>query len=1099
MVSPTAFAAVDYGTEVQTAYEYAYTNNVTTVDNIDAANPFGLATREQAAKQFVNIAKAINPAIVADDSADCSFVDLGNADATLVPYITEVCQMGIMGQNMPGHKFLPFNTVDRAQVATMLSRIIWGDKYDGGTPWYAAHMEALKDAGIMNNISNPTAPTARYEIWLMGKRTDDADLVDNKPEECQDPMVQLSCALGLSAPDCPVACQDTEEDTGDNNDDVVKEGTLNVSLNSASLADGTQVPSTGIVRFAVVDFSASNSADVSVNTVELQKTTLAAVPSGTKVWFEKDGVRVSGRASFTSDGSATISFAPAYVVKAGNTESLDLYVQLATSANKDFQFKSMTIDSTAISANGGFMTPKLTTTEYTVAPVTIASLNNGSTNNVSEYGLELGAFKLTNGDTSSETRDLNFKSITLRQNGNGDLANLSSIILERNGSIVASNPVVDGRDITFQVSDIIKDGTSASYYIKAVVGSVENSSDTYQFELRKDTDLNVVESTTAFRSTVTPSTLMLDTYTIEGGDLTFVRDADYELSHTYAPGSEVVLMKGTITSKEAVTLEDPTLTGDLSVSGWNDVFSNIYLQIGNSLFSYATTSATGTVGMKFDGTAFVDGTVDVKLYATLKDNAPNSTVKFNPMNLAVFGHTEYVSNGYTISSAVGSIAGISVESLTSTLNVTKVDGLGDSAIAPGTTDKEIYGLRLASNQGNGVRVSRVTLNVTGNAALYNNNVDVTLLIDGTPIKSKTVSGTTIVFDGFNKVVDTDTSVDFTFNADFTETFNSGTFQVSLNSLEAYDVLSSNAVTSYDHPAGAVFTLANAIGTLAASSNNPLSSLFLSPSADQKLVAFKLTASNDSIRLYDLTVTGTNLGALSNYRLVSEDDTVLATATTATTTGLKFENIANAPVIAKDTSANYYIMADVNNNTAVNDVALTVDYTGTNIKGSAGTTVQVVGSNVVSRTHATAENVITLAKAENPNKALTTSALRFTVTAAGKDSVLLTGVTINAALAGYTTSSAKIQVYKTSVTPSNLAGELNYAAGDKTIVMTGMNSVNSTIDAGQSVEYIVVVDSALVDSTATSQDWNVTLKGVQFGGFDAINYNNLGDLPFTEVK
>lgn len=325
-----AFAQVDYGTEVVAGYEYALANDVTTVGTIDAANPYGLATREQAAKQFVNIAKAINPAIVADDTADCAFVDLGNADVSLVPYITEVCQMGIMGQNMPEHKFLPFNYVTRSQVATMLSRIIWGDKYDGGTPWYAAHMEALKDAGIMNNISNPNENTARYAIWLMAQRTDDADLVDVLPEECQDPMVQLSCALGLGEPDCPVACQASEEDdNNDNGDDtVVKEGALDVSLNAASLADGTSIPNVGIVRFAVVDFSASNSSDVSLNTIELQKSTLAAVPSGTKVWFEKDGVRISGRTSFSSDGLAMISFAPAYVVKKGNTESLDLYVQL---------------------------------------------------------------------------------------------------------------------------------------------------------------------------------------------------------------------------------------------------------------------------------------------------------------------------------------------------------------------------------------------------------------------------------------------------------------------------------------------------------------------------------------------------------------------------------------------------------------------------------------------------------------------------------------------------------------------------------------------------------------------------------------------------
>jgi hypothetical protein len=43
---------------------------------------------------------------------------------------------------------------------------------------------------------------------------------------------------------------------------------------------------------------------------------LAAVPTSTRIWFEKDGRRLSGRAAFTSERNAIASFAPAYVVKA---------------------------------------------------------------------------------------------------------------------------------------------------------------------------------------------------------------------------------------------------------------------------------------------------------------------------------------------------------------------------------------------------------------------------------------------------------------------------------------------------------------------------------------------------------------------------------------------------------------------------------------------------------------------------------------------------------------------------------------------------------------------------------------------------------------
>jgi len=66
-----------------------------------------------------------------------------------------------------------------------------------------------------------------------------------------------------------------------------------------------------------------------------------------------------------------------------------------------------------------------------------------------------------------------------------------------------------------------------------------------------------------------------------------------------------------------------------------------------------------------------------------------------------------------------------------------------------------------------------------------------------------------------------------------------------------------------------------------------------------------------------------------------------------------------------------------------------------------------------------ENMMVVAKATNTSKALTTSALRFTVTASGKDSVLLTGLKMNNALAGYT-GTINVKVYKTAVNSANEA-------------------------------------------------------------------------------
>jgi len=92
----------------------------------------------------------------------------------------------------------------------------------------------------------------------------------------------------------------------------------------------------------------------------------------------------------------------------------------------------------------------------------------------------------------------------------------------------------------------------------------------------------------------------------------------------------------------------------------------------------------------------------------------------------------------------------------------------------------------------------------------------------------------------------------------------------------------------------------------------------------------------------------------------------------------------------------------------------------------------------------------LAQLANPGKALTTSALRFSATAAGKTSITLTGVKITSSFAGYT-GTLLVRVYKESTIAANLAGtySFDWATDNATslvVPMTSNSSANSVIDA-----------------------------------------------------
>lgn len=779
-------------------------------------------------------------------------------------------------------------------------------------------------------------------------------------------------------------------------DTSVKAGDLEVSLNPSSTAAGTQIPSNGTIRFAVVDFTAGSS-DVAISTVELKSLGLASVPTNTRIWFEKNGKRLSGKAAFSSDRTAVVSFAPSYVVKAGSTEALDLYVELSAVTGNDFQFAGKVTSSSAVNNQGEFVTNTLRTATYTVAPVTFASGSTDTTYNQSDDLVELGRFTLVNGDTDPETRDVKFQSVTLRQNGNGDLLDLTDLQVERNGAKVSSETIISGKDVTFVLNDTVKDGATATYYVKAKVATVQNNNgDEYEFSLRNATDLNAVEVLNGFRSTVKGAPDTLKTYTVYGSDIKFERDSSVELSRNYAKGtSDVVLLKGKITSKSAITLEDPTLGFTITNSvKANELFDVVYLQIGSSTMTWSAN--TGSTA-EFLGLASVNGTVDIKMYAKLRDAAPASTVKFDDLRLSSFKKAEYVSNQNNVKSAVGTVSAVTVSVDSTSMSVTRVDGLGDSKIAVGSKAVTVYGVNLAVTQGNDVQISNaefaVTSNNTGttNGTGYTNNVFATLYVDGTAVSTKTVNAGTVKFDNLSKVVGK-TAVNLTVKVDLSDAFDNGTLSMKLTGLDVYDSLTSQKVTSWSSPSGAIFTVAEAKGTLSTSDNNPKRSLLLAGDKNQKVLAFRVKAENDNVKVRDLVFSGSNLDSLSNFRLLTPTSKEIA-ATSSTSTRVEFSNISPEDTIMQDKTDTYYLIADVNTNVKATSVNAELVLASSNVKATNGKTIAMIGSNVASNVHMIDENKAVVAKASNSSKLLINSALRFTVTASGKDQVTLSGANL----------------------------------------------------------------------------------------------------------
>lgn len=157
-----------YTQEQQEAYQWAYQHGITTQPTIEAANLNWNLTRQAFAKMVVNYLE--NAAWSREaNSINCSFPDENKITNDLRPYAKKTCALKIMWSNWVAFK--PTDPVDRAQLWTVLSRILWGDMYNSNGKWYYIyHLNALKQQWIMNKIDNPQAYAKRWDVLIMLKR-----------------------------------------------------------------------------------------------------------------------------------------------------------------------------------------------------------------------------------------------------------------------------------------------------------------------------------------------------------------------------------------------------------------------------------------------------------------------------------------------------------------------------------------------------------------------------------------------------------------------------------------------------------------------------------------------------------------------------------------------------------------------------------------------------------------------------------------------------------------------------------------------------------------------------------------------------------------
>ncbi len=737
-IVPTTFGAT-YSDELQGAYDYAYGMGITTQSSIDSANMYGNLIRSHMAKMMVNYAKEMGK--TADNTATCNFTDIANESAELQGYMIEACQMGLMGVGITA--FRPNDTVTRGEFGTVLSRVLWGDANNGGEPYYVNHLNALKDAGVMTKIDNPTMKEVRGYVMLMMQRADESNVANTKPAVCSTPENVLACSLGLDS--CPAECTETEE---------VKPGLASISLVGSTTT--SKVPqNVKSYKVGTIKLTAGEN-DTTVSSLTVTRSNLgtpSAVTSMQLAFANGTMATVSSTSMTNTTQSKSLRFSPSLVLKAGSSVELDLLVTLnETSANQNsiHDFAVTAINVVDWTATG---TPlkvgTLETTSYSAGNVTLAWFDAQSSITIGKADQQLATVDLR------ANRDFIVKGFTINKKTGEDFSKVfADVKAYYNGSTVGT-VIIDSEKITVSNLNVEKlNGETANFELRGKAIYV-GSGITVGAEITTD-DQFVVEKSSGFPMTAT--TGLSDNFTLTTVDINLQKTTTG--STTVAPGtSSVKLFEASITSST-----------EFDVSSWS-VLVDTWAITGNFVDNMVTAYINGVdyemsdAGLNKSATAdrfrVTPGeTIKIKVVGNVLSSAAtgvNYKFKFQINDI------KNISNG-TTTTINKSVFGDVVTVGNGGFNLTKPTSIpSNKTVLEGSASDVLY-FNLRANAEDQVLKSVKVTSLTG-GLLKDYATEVALMQGTTKVKSFTnetdLSGTTLTFDSLSTTLKKDTTVPFT--------------------------------------------------------------------------------------------------------------------------------------------------------------------------------------------------------------------------------------------------------------------------------------------------------------------------------------------------
>jgi len=882
-------------------------------------------------------------------------------------------------------------------------------------------------------------------------------------------------------------------------------------------ANGTRVP------FTKVNLTAGSDNAINVDALTIKRTGLSTYEkfagSAGSVWAEKNGVRVSSQSDMNSTDEVNLTFSPVLNIPAGQTVTLEIVASLATLSSNNNGNGALGISAaSAVSAggvtvNGNFplFGNLMSFTDYTVATAYVDFGTNTNTPKVGDTAAELANFDIQQTNTSS--KDIIFKSIMLRNNGNEDMdKTLANVYLEKASAMISGYGVINGRYITFTLNDgglLIEKGDTITFKVKGDIMAKETTSNpSFTFKVNKTEDVSIIEKATGFGAAVTMDDTVVKDVNITAGALSIIKKTTQPADTTVIKGTNGTLsLLANICADEAIRADGINVewSGSLVTSSFQN--AKVYLN-GYLLGSFDP----DTTGKKEIETAvtFNKGDNELKVFVDTKTDATaGAYIKFNISGATfVFGEApEYVASGNTVSNSDvnGSPIGAQITVEGASLTVSRKDGFADNRnIVYGTTDVLLgkFNVKAESDTVTITSIDAGANTSTATKVADTSVYDAKIFVDGTQVGStRDFNASGAQFNGLNIVINKNQIRTIEIKASF-DTASTGSIKTVLtmyNQDSRGKSLTEKTGTTVNQVVIGSGTL-----TVAAGADTRDASIILAKTGVEHEVAqFKLTSQDDLSNITEMTIV--------NSSTIPSDARVSAVKLYKGTTliGTDFM-MNNSTTIKVDTNA--LIVGANSNETVTLKVVLnpieTADQssstfrallTGLKYKGSAGTeitttTLAIAGNNMQIRKTMPVLAGVSLGTVGS--QSTQEEVLKFTVTADANEDVYITSITV-VEVGTATSSVSHFKLYEGSTEKKDITSGLVFDMSATPLVVGKGTTKTYTVKADTSG--VAVDDTYGLSLEKGSSSNNILWAEYFVAGNNPGNADLIYTLPIANTK